>query len=187
MKRTIVFFVVMFFSLGWLSAQNTVVSALVGCEFRDNGMSVRTKLKAKFGTKPTKDLGKEVVYSKVEIGGVRYDYAHFYFKYSNELKHSEFISALLKKQFLRSDRSKAIEYYHSLQAQYRRRYANFESLDTDTSFVSRCGKSIDGHDGQEYPIQIALEEAIARTGEKYIYVTVTYYPNELESFQDDEI
>lgn len=187
MKRILAIVMVMLFSQGWILAQSTLVSSVVGCEFSDNGMSVRTKLHAKFGVKPTKDLGNEVVYSKVEIGGVHYDYAHFFFRSSLQVGKSEFASAVLKKQFLATDRAKAIAYYRSLQTQYRRKYANFEALDYDNTYISQCGENPDGMTGDEYPIRIALEDDIAHVGEKYIYVTVTYYPSALEAIRDQEI
>lgn len=175
-------------AIGFARSQSVpVVKSVAGCDFHASRSSVRTKLINKFGT-AVEDTEKVLSFSDVEIGGFLYDYVEFFFKYDSKKMVNEFVSTIFQHRFYTFERDNAEDYYQKIVDAYKRKYGNLQSVVYDDVRLSACGPLPEDavHDS-DFPIIIMMKEGVSKGGDKYIYVTVYYYYNEIENLYDDEI
>lgn len=163
------------------------VKSVAGCNFGDQRGNVLLKLNSKFG-KPVRLSDKDACYSYVQIGGNSFSYANFFFKYNSQKKASEFVSAKFEKHFALSDSVEAGMLYDNIVSQYKRKYSNLRSIDTESGKkISFCGMLRYVEADSQYPIVISLKKSISQGGDMFYYVTVDYFEFNRADLYDDEI
>ena len=128
MKRFAFILLAMALSMGCLRAQKSyeiteqgymkpvndsvvAVKSVAGCNFGDDKSAVLTKLTARFGKRPYENTNNVLGFDGVEIGGRKYDYVEFFFKYNSMSGRSELVSAQFQKRFFTFEEEAAKAWY----------------------------------------------------------------------------
>lgn len=163
--------------------ENNKVTSLSGCNFGDTKTNVTAQLNRRYGA-PLNKEDNEVDYNQITIGGHTYDWAAFYFKKDPRTGNMVFVSAKLEKHYYTYQADAAKADYQGLVRQYSRKYTNLTSHEHDGLLVSQCGYP---DKDLTYPITIVCEKGHSKGGDTFYYVSVYYYPSEVESLYDDDI
>lgn len=178
--------------MGYLKPVNdsvVAVKSVAGCNFGDEKLAVVTKLTTRFGKRPYENTNNVLGFDGVEIGGKKYDYVEFFFKYNSTSGRSELVSAQFQKRFFTFEEEAAKAWYGNVVSQYSRKYTNLHSSDDRGDFMaSTCGATYTAATGEaRYPIIITCEKTVSRGGEMYYFVLVNYFMETRNNMYDDDI
>lgn len=206
MKRFAFILLAMALSMGCLRAQKSyeiteqgymkpvndsvvAVKSVAGCNFGDDKSAVLTKLTARFGKRPYENTNNVLGFDGVEIGGRKYDYVEFFFKYNSMSGRSELVSAQFQKRFFTFEEEAAKAWYGNVVGQYARKYTNLHSSEDQGDFMaSTCGATYIASTGEaRFPIIITCEKTVSRGGEMYYFVLVNYFMETRNNMYDDDI
>ena len=136
-----------------------------------------------------KNDGKEVYFSDVTFGGLSYNNAVFYFQYDTKRFCNVLAAAKFEKNFYEWRKEEALMTYESVVHTFQEKYTNCTVLiDEDYKKAMVCGMlESDYEDGNIPPITITLDLGVSRGGDKYYYVTVTYFGMNMSDSATEDI
>lgn len=132
---------------------------------------------------------KITYFSDVNFGGATYNVATLFFQYDNRRYDMVFAAARFEKNFYEWRKEEALMMYESVVSTFKRKYTNCKVFkDEDDSKITYCGMLDDNYEnGKMPPIVIAFELGVSRGGEKFYYVTVSYFGLKMSSAAADDI
>ena len=140
------------------------VTSVAGIEFGDDRSTVMSQLHSRFGYSE-EDEGNIVTFLNINVGGIQYNYAEFYF-----LKE-KFVGAVLTKYFSINNFQTAKNYRDRIARQYGQKYRNITSeIDRNGMKYYLCGRLDYGF----YPIIIDIQKSRGRDGVYRYYLKVKY-------------
>lgn len=136
-----------------------------------------------------KNEDKITYFSDVNFGGSTYNIVKLYFQFDFRQYDNVLAAAKFEKNFYEWRKDEALMMYKAVVNTYKSKYTNcIELKDEEDSKITFCGMLDDNYDeGKIPPIAISFELGISRGGEKFYYVTVSYFEDRMNSAAADDI
>lgn len=133
--------------------------------------------------------GKLSYFSDVNFGGSTYNLVTLHFNYDPKRNDMTFSAAKFEKNFYEWRREEAEMTYASIVSTFQDKYTNCTVLKDEVGGKCMvCGMLQDDYaEGKIPPIMISLELGVSRGGDKYYYVTVTYFGMNMSDSATEDI
>ena len=163
------------------------VTSIAGVQFGETRANTINAFKQRGKFMTNKD--KITYFSDVNFGGSIYSIATFFFQYDSQKKDNVLAAAKFEKNFYEWKRSEAIMMYEAVVSTYKGKYTNLTMIkDEADSKLAVCGMLEDSYeDGKIQPIIISFEFGVSRGGDKFYYVTVSYFGQRMSTAATDDI
>ena len=136
-----------------------------------------------------KNEGKITYFSNVNFGGSTFNIATFYFQYDSRRYDVTLAAAKFEKNFYEWRKEEAVMMFEAVASRFKSKYSNYTVLyDEEDKKAVVCGMLEDDYsDGKMPPIVISFELGVSRGGDKFYYVTVSYFEGRMSSAANDDI
>lgn len=136
-----------------------------------------------------KNEDKITYFSNVNFGGNTFAIATLYFQYDSKRYDSVLASAKFEKNFYEWHKEEARMMYEAVASQFQQKYSNCTVIkDEEDSKMMVCGMLDDNYaEGKIPPIIISLDLGVSRGGDKFYYVTISYFVQRMNSAATDDI
>lgn len=163
------------------------VTAIAGVRFGESKTSTINAFKNR-GTF-LENEGNLTYFTNVNFGGAAYDLATLYFQYDSRRYDNVLAAAKFEKTFYEWRKEEAIMTFESIVSKYQAKYTNYKLIkDEEDAKIAICGMFEDDYDNGNFPpIIISLELGVSRGGDKFYYVTVSYFDKRMSRVANDDI
>ncbi len=163
------------------------VTSVAGVRFGETKANTINAFKQRGTLIENKD--KETYFSKVDFGGANYNMAILYFQYDSRRKDMVFSAAKFEKNFYEWRKDEAVMMYEAVTSQYKSKYTNgvVISDEEDEKMMVFGMRSDDYEDCKMPPIIVSMSLGVSRGGDKFYYVTVSYFEKRMSSTAIDDI
>lgn len=163
------------------------VTSIAGVRFGDTKTNTITAFKQR-GTF-LQNEGKLTHFSNVNFGGSTFKMATFLFQYDSRRKDDVLAAAKFESNFYEWRKEEALMTYEAVVSRFQEKYTNCTVLeDNDDSKIMVCGMLDDDYEeGKFPPIVVTFELGVSRGGDKFYYVTVSYFGRRMSSAASDDI
>ena len=136
-----------------------------------------------------KNEGQLSYFSNVSFGGGTYNLATLYFQYDSRRYETVLAAARFEKNFYEWRKEEALMMYEAVVSKFQEKYTNCLVLkDEADSKAMVCGMLEDEYEGGNLPpIVVTFELGVSRGGDKFYYVTVSYFGKRMNSVASDDI
>lgn len=167
--------------------ESNKVTKIAGVRFGETRNNVINAFKQR-GTF-LKNEDKLTYFIDVNFGGTTYSIATFFFQYDTRRYDNVLAAAKFEKNFSEWRRDEAVMMYENVVSSFQRKYSNSMVVrDEKDSKAMVCGMLEDDYmNGGMPPIIVSLELGLSRGGDKYYYVTVTYFEQKMSHAAADDI
>lgn len=168
--------------------EKNMVTGVAGVKFGDSRIKVLESLNRRFGADAViEDVAEnEVKISNRTVGGSKWDFIIFYFKWNNERHKNELISVNLQRHFRTWRKEEAEYFFDNVKSQYSGKYTNERCNDNDEdSKYCFYGMIPEGYDMP--PISVSLTKSLSVGGELFYYITVDYFAKYRSGRHNDDI
>ena len=128
-------------------------------------------------------------FSNVNFGGSTYSIAKFYFEYDKRRYENVLAAAKFEKNFYEWRREEAVMMYEAVTSSFSSKYTNGTIIkdEEDQKMIVFGMLSDDYADGKIPPIIVSLDLGISRGGDKFYYVSVSYFVQRMSSVDSDDL
>lgn len=163
------------------------VSSIAGVRFGETRTNTINAFKQRGTFLRNED--KKTYFSDVTFGGSTYSVATLFFQYDSRRKDLVFSAAKFEKNFYEWRKEEAVMMYEVIVSNFKAKYTNCLVLfDEPDKRVMVCGMLDDQYDdGKMPPIVVSMEMGVSRGGDKFYYVTVSYFEQRMNSADTDDI
>ena len=128
-------------------------------------------------------------FSNVSFGGSTYSIAKFYFEYDKRRYENVLAAAKFEKNFYEWRREEAVMMYEAVTSSFSSKYTNGTIIkdEEDEKMMVFGMLSDDYADGKIPPIIVSLDLGISRGGDKFYYVSVSYFEQRMSSVDSDDL
>ena len=125
----------------------------------------------------------------MNFGGSYFNSAELYFQYDSKQREMVFAAARFEKNFYEWKKEEAEMMYESIVNKYKKKYTNCIVLKDEEDLKGIvCGTAEEDYtDGYMPPILITFELGISRGGEKFYYITVSYFEYRMNNAANNDI
>lgn len=136
-----------------------------------------------------KNEGKLTYFYDVNFGGSTFSIATFYFQYDSRRYDETLAAAKFEKNFYEWREEEAKMMFEAVTSNFKAKYTNYTVLyDEEDKKAVVCGMLDDNYsDGKMPPIIISFELGVSRGGDKFYYVTVSYFADRMSNVASDDI
>ena len=136
-----------------------------------------------------KNEDKVTYFSNVSFGGSTFNIATFYFQYDSRRKDVVLSAARFEKNFYEWRKEEAEMMFKAVASRFKDKYTNYTVLyDEEDKKAVVCGMLDDNYsNGKMPPIIISFELGVSRGGDKFYYVTVSYFEDRMSNAASDDI
>lgn len=136
-----------------------------------------------------KSENKTTYFYDVNFGGSTYNIATLYFQYDSRRKDVVFSAAKFEKNFREWKQEEAVMMYEAVISNFKAKYTNCLVLkDEPNEKMMVCGMLEEKYaDGKMPPIVVSFILGVSRGGDKFYYVTVSYFEQRMSSAATDDI
>lgn len=136
-----------------------------------------------------KNESKITYFSNVNFGGSSYNIATFFFQYDSRRYDMVLAAAKFEKNFYEWRKEEAIMMYEAVVSNFQSKYTNCTVLkDEKDSKAMVCGMLDENYaEGKIPPILVSFDLGVSRGGDKFYYVTVSYYEQRMSSAVSDDL
>lgn len=152
------------------------VKSVAGVNFFTHKSEAVKQLKNRFGT-PFEERSDELEYLEIQLGGVFYTFASFYFD------HGLFVGAKFSNYYNTAEEAKRQR--DKIAEVYSEKYHIYSTTTDDAGFKAYRFGSLD--EESYYPIVIDIVKGKSRGGDTHYYVEVWYYMNRIMKLSQSEI
>lgn len=157
----------------WNVSEGQTVKSVAGIEFGTDKQTAISDLIDHFGY-DYKEEGDAIIFYNVTIGGIYYDFANFYFRYS------KFVSADFYSAYTLSKVNDAKDKRESIYNVYIKKYFVVEERTNEAGFKYYVIGASVYKDDNHYPIMIYISKSESKGGDMFYYVHTKYYPHLLD-------
>lgn len=128
-------------------------------------------------------------FSNVNFGGSTYSIAKFYFEYDKRRYENVLAAAKFEKNFYEWRREEAVMMYEAVTSSFSSKYTNGTIIkDEEDEKMMMFGMLSDDYaDGKIPPIIVSFDLGISRGGDKFYYVSVSYFVQRMSRVDSDDL
>lgn len=136
-----------------------------------------------------KSEDKITYFSNVNFGGSTYNMATLFFQYNSKRFDMTLAAAKFEKNFYEWRKDEALMTYNAVVSQFQGKYTNCTVLKDEEDYKAMvCGMLDDSYeDGKMPPIIVSFELGVSRGGDKFYYVSVSYFGYRMSNVASDDI
>lgn len=136
-----------------------------------------------------KNEDKITYFSNISFGGSLFSTAIFYFQDDSRRYDKVLTAAKFEKNFYEWRKEEALMIYDAVVSRFKEKYTNCIVLKDEPDHKTMvCGMIDDNYaDGKMPPIIVSFELGISRGGDKFYYVTVSYFEMRMTNAAADDI
>jgi len=136
-----------------------------------------------------KDDGNISYFQDVSFGGSQFSMATLYFRHDPNKNTDIFLAVKFEKNFYTSYKEEALMMYDAICSKFNKKYTNGYTYKDEYDYkVMGFGMyEIDYGGGEVPPIIVTAEKGISKGGDKYFYVTVSYFGLRMENVDLDDL
>lgn len=163
------------------------VTSIAGVRFGETRTNAINAFKQRGAFMKNED--KMTYFSDVNFGGNTFSIATLYFQYDSRRYDSVLAAAKFEKNFFEWRKEEARMMYETVASNFLQKYSNCTVIkDEEDSKMMVCGMLDDNYaEGKLPPIIISLDLGVSRGGDKFYYVTISYFVQRMDSVATDDI